>query len=712
MTAKARIAPDSVAIDSPEAYLNRELSFLSFARRVLSLAQRDDLPLLERVKFAGIIGILHDEFFMKRIGGIKRQIRAGRERVSVDGRTPQQELEVCRKAVLAQVALLSKVVRRGIRPALEAEGIPIVDYHAVSKSDRRHLREYFRTAVMPILTPLAADAEHPFPFVSNLGLNLAIYVPGRRSPSRFVRVKMPSNRPRWVPLPDGRGWVPLEQIIAANLDLFLRRAGHLTTHAFRVTRGADGDVGPDNTTEDDPNAALTPGSIIRQVSSELKARKFAGAVRLQVESAMPRSMQRWLVKQLGADVVDVYPTNNLLGLADLLTFDVEGAAHLRAKPHRAVTHPRLRGLNPDDPGAIFDEIRRGDILLHHPYHDFDTSVVTFLESAATDPKVLAIKLTIYRTNSQSPIVQALTEAARRGKEVAVLVEITARFDEAPNIAWGQRLEKEGVHVSYGVRKLKTHVKLALVVREEQGVLRRYVHVGTGNYHSGTARLYEDLGVLTCRSEHLSDDVTTVFNQLTGAAPRGKYHELVVAPVYMRKHFVSLIRREAKHAKADKPSGIYAKMNQLEDVEIIRELYRASQAGVPITLNVRGVCRLRPRVRGLSATIRVYGVVSRFLEHSRIYKFENAGDPEYFIGSLDWMRRNLDSRVETLLPISDVAVKHELEEILQAYERDNDSVWDCRPSGSYRRRRPAPDEKRWAAQEIFISRANGTKGEGS
>lgn len=701
---KSTTDPDTIAIDGHEAFLNRELSFLSFARRVLSLAQRDDVPLLERVKFAGIVGVLHDEFFMKRIGGIKRQIRNGRERLSVDGLTPQQELDVCRKAVLAQVALLGKVIRRGIRPALEAEGIAIVDYGSLGKADRQHLREYFRTAVMPILTPLAVDAEHPFPFVSNLGLNLAIYVSGRRSPRRFVRVKIPSNRPRWVPLPDGRGWVPLEQIIAANLDLFLRRAGHLKTHAFRVTRGADGDVSPDIAIGNDPHAELAPGSIIRQVASELKARKFAGAVRQQVDSAMPRPLQRWLVKQLGADDVDVYPTNNLLSLTDLLTFHVDGRAHLRATPHRPVTHPRLRGLDANDPGAIFEEIRRGDLLLHHPYHGFDTSVVTFLESAATDPDVLAIKLTIYRTNSQSPIVQALAEAARRGKQVAVLVEITARFDEAPNIAWGQMLEKEGVHVSYGVRKLKTHVKLALVVREEQGVIRRYVHVGTGNYHSGTARFYEDVGVLTCRSEQLNDDVTAVFNQLTGAAPRGKYHELVVAPIDMRKHFVGLIRREAKHAKAGKASGIYAKMNQLEDVELIRELYLASQAGVPISLNVRGVCRLRPRVRGLSETIRVYGVVGRFLEHSRIYKFDNAGNPDYFIGSLDWMRRNLDSRVETLLPISDDAVKAELEEILRTYERDNDSIWDCRANGSYRRRRPAAGEKRRAAQDIFISRA--------
>ena len=669
---------------------------------MLALARREDVPLLERVKFAGIVGMLHDEFFMKRIGGLKRQIAKGRTRLSLDGLTAQQEFEACREEMLIQVRVLGRTVRRGLRPALAHEAIPLLDYADLSSDDRHHLREYFRTAVKPILTPLAVDAEHPFPFISNLGLNLAIHRPGRQATKRFIRLKVPSNRPRWVPLPALRGWVPIEQVIAANLDLFLPDADRLETHAFRVTRGAEGDHDPNET--DDADAEAAPGSIIRQVSRELKARRFAGAVRLQVDAAMPRVLRRWLATQIGLDDADIYPTRGPLGLADLLGFDGNGRPHLRHPEHHPVTHPRFRGLSPEDPSALFDEIRRGDVLLHHPYHRFDTSVVAFLQAAARDPKVLALKLTIYRTSSDSAIVQALVDAARRGKQVAVLVEITARFDEAPNIVWGERLEKEGVHVSYGVKKLKTHVKLALVVREESDTIRHYAHIGTGNYHPGTARLYEDLGVLTCASERLSEDLTTMFNQLTGAAPDGTYHELIVAPRHMRERFLTLIRREAANAADGRPSGIYAKMNQLEDVEIIDELYRASQVGVPITLNVRGVCRLRPKVPGLSERIRVYGIVGRFLEHSRVYRFENAGHPEFFIGSVDWMRRNLDGRVETLVPIADERVRRELEDILQVYEQDNDSVWDCRSNGSYKRRRPATGEPRRAAQDVFMAQA--------
>jgi len=471
-------------------------------------------------------------------------------------------------------------------------------------------------------------------------------------------------------------------------------------YLFRVTRGAEGEERARDgvPAEDD---LREPGSIVQLVSSELKARRFAGVVRLQVQHDMPVGLRQWLADQLELGDEDTYTTRSFLGLRDLLKLDSD-RDDLRYPLHRPRTHRRLRGLDPERPGAVFEEIARGDVLLHHPYDSFDTSVLRFLEAPAVDPRVLAIKLTIYRTSSDSPIVRALAEAARRGKQVAVLVEITARFDEAPNIAWGKYLEQEGVHVAYGVERLKTHVKLGLVVREERSAIRRYAHVGTGNYHTGTARVYEDLGILTADPD-LCADVAAVFNELTGAMSYHGYRRLVLAPAAMRRRFNELIRREAEHAAAGRPAGIRAKMNQLQDPDIIRELYRASAAGVPIELNVRGLCCLRPGVPGLSESIRVFGVVGRFLEHSRAYRFENGGRPEHYIGSADWMKRNLDRRVENLMPVLDPAIRRELDEIFDVYARDNASVWDCRPDGTYVRRTPAPGEARRAAQQELIDR---------
>jgi polyphosphate kinase len=688
----------SITPESPQAFTNRELSWLQFARRVLQLAQDGELPLLERVKFAGILGMLHDEFFMKRISGLKRQIRNGVKKLSLDGRTPREEYDACRAEILAQCEELGKAVEGEIRPALAKHGIGIREYADLSAGHKKELARYVERAVVPILTPLAVDAEHPFPFISNLGLNLAVTIrAGKRE--RFVRVKVPSNRNRWVPLTDGKGFVPLEQVIAANLNKLFPK-GDISAHAFCVTRGAEAES--DHPAEtDDLDPMLSPGSIISQVSNELKARRFAGTVRLQVDAQMPKKTRNWLAAQLACDDTDVYSASHPLRLADLMRFEVEGRDELRYPHHRPVTHARLKKSS-DDVHAIFDEIRRGDILLHHPYHSFDTSVLRFLEEAAADPHVLAIKLTIYRTSSDSPIVRALAEAARRGKQVAVLVEITARFDEAPNIAWGRLLEQEGVHVAYGVEKLKTHVKLAMVVREEADGIRRYVHVGTGNYHTGTARIYEDLGMLSCNVE-LGADVAAVFNELTGAARSDEYFKVVVAPEFMREWFRKLVRREAEHAAAGKASGITAKMNQLQDPELIRELYRASQAGVPIDLNIRGLCCLRPGVRGLSENIRVYSVLGRFLEHGRIYRFCNDGNPQYFIGSADWMKRNLDRRVETIAPVEDPALKAELDAILKVYESDNHSAWDLQADGSYVRRRPADGEAPRPSQKIFADR---------
>jgi polyphosphate kinase len=687
-----------------DSFFNRELSWLGFARRVLCLVDQADIPLLERVKFAGIMGMLHDEFFMKRVSGLKRQMKKRSSKVSLDGLPPEQEFATCRAELVSQDALLSRLVEESLRPALKAAGLPISDLADLNDAQRQFLRSYFVEYVQPILTPLAVDAEHPFPFISSGTLNLAVLVPvADHDEPRFVRIKVPDNRPRWIALPDGAGFVALERVIAANLDLLFPTAP-AEVHTFRVTRGAEGDSTP---VAEATDTEEEPGSILKIVTRELKARRFAGVVRLQVNAAMPDTLVEWLCQRLEIGPEDVHRSATFMALSDLMKASFPGHPELRYPPHDPATHPRLTDL-PAATGAIFDEIARGDLLLHHPYHSFDTSVLRFLSSAAADPGVLAIKITIYRTSADSPIMKALLEAARRGKQVAVLVEVTARFDEAPNIAWGKLLENEGVHVAYGVERLKTHVKLALVVREEGQKIRRYAHIGSGNYHTGTARIYEDIGVLTCDPE-ICREAALVFDELTGATPHTEYKHIMVAPTFLRSRFIELIHREIEHAKAGRPCGIEAKMNQLQDRIMISELYQASQAGVPITINVRGLCCLRPGVPGLSENIRVFGVVSRFLEHGRIYRFDNGGKPEFFIGSADWMKRNLDNRVETIVPVRDEAVKHGLAEILDVYHRDNSSVWDCRPDGTYVRRTPAEGVPAIAAQAEFIRLAGQAQG---
>jgi polyphosphate kinase len=691
-----------VPLDSPEIFLNRELSWLAFARRVLELACDPALPILERVKFTGIMGMLHDEFFMKRMGGLKQQVRKGAIKPSLDGRTPVEELAACREEIRKQMGVLSRLMNEEILPALSAAGIPILAYADLNEAQKEEIRESFANTVLPILTPLAVDVEHPFPFISGQGLNLAIQIQdpaGRRV--RFVRLKVPTNRPRWWRVPGSEGFVPLERIIAANLDYLFPGNETFQHSLFRVTRGSEADDVTGDVVDD--SESLLPGDIIRQVTRDLKARRFAGIVREEVESSMPVLLRSWLADQLRVPEDDIYPTDTLLGLSDLLTLRVSGMEDHLTPPLEPVDHPSLRRAPEAEPRTIFDEIRRGDILVHHPYQSFDSSVLRLISEAAEDPKVLAIKLTIYRTSSDSSIIRALAEAARRGKQVAVLVEITARFDEAPNIAWGQVLEREGAHVAYGVEKLKTHVKLALVVRDEEGGPRSYVHVGTGNYHSGTARIYEDLGMLSA-DPVLCRDVVLLFNQLTGGLHVPSFEKLIVAPSGMRARFIELIGREADHVRAGRKARIRAKMNQLQDPDIIRELYKAGMAGVPVTLNVRGLCCLRPGVPGLSENIRVFSVVGRFLEHGRIYEFLNGGDREYYLGSADWMKRNLDRRVESIAPVEDPKLKEELSRILDVYELDNYSSWDCGPDGSYIRRRTGPEERRYCAQEVFAEMA--------
>ncbi len=695
------MAPDNtIAFDSYESLGNRELAWLAFARRVLSMVEDPTLPLLERAKFLGIMGVLHYEYFTKRASRLKRQIRKRPDKRSMDGRTPAEELAACSIEVEEQLSRTYRVMLDEILPGLRAAGCPILGWHELTPSQAENLRRYFVESVQPILIPLAVDAEHPFPFISNLGLNMAVLVPepanGR---DRFVRIKVPVNRPRWVPLADGSGFVPLEQVIDANLSLMFPQTSPSVVCCFRVTRGAEGDKELVESELDEIRVPDEPGRHLRYVNAFLKARRCAEVVRVQVETRMPGPLRAWLAEQLRVGLEDVLESPTLLGLSDFLRFKPTAPnASLHFPPHEPRSHPRL--VHAED---IFAEIARGDILVHCPYVSFDTTVLRFLEEAARDPSVLAIELTIYRTSSDSPIVAALAEAARRGKQVAVLVEITARFDEAPNIAWGAYLESEGVHVAYGVERLKTHVKLALVVRDEHGRLRRYAHLGTGNYHTGTARLYEDLGILTA-DPVLCEDAAAVFAALTGATPLAGFKEMLVAPVTLRSGFEALIRREAEHARAGRPCGIEAKMNQLQDRGVIRELYMASRAGVPITLNVRGLCTLRPGVPGLSDRIRVFSVIGQFLEHSRIYRFENGGSPEFFIGSADWMERNLTRRVESIVPVKDAAVRQQLQDILDVYRSDNASAWDCAPDMSYARRHPAPGEPRRAAQEIFADEA--------
>ncbi|MFC1493805.1 polyphosphate kinase 1 [Thermodesulfobacteriota bacterium] len=699
---KVSLKTGKIKLDSPDKLINRELSWLNFARRILAFVEDPDLPLLERVKFAGIMGMLHDEFAMKRMGGLKKRIK--KKKLSHAGLTLEEELRACHDELIKQSRLVSRLVRNELMPALAKTGIPILEYNDLNKKQSNQMKRYFRKSVEPILTPLAVDISHPFPFISNLGLNVAVTVKeAKKKQTRFIRIKIPTNRPRWIPLSHGAGFVPLEQVIASNINLLFPKASRLKCYFFRVTRIAKDDPW-ERRILNDPEDDLNPGALIGMVSKELTARKFAGVVRIQISKGMPKKLQQWMAEQLKAGTKELEPTDGLLGLADLLKFHVEGYQELRDPPHEPVTHPRLRLLDPDNPAEIFTEIRRGDILLHHPYHNFDSSTLHFLKCAAIDPNVLAIKLTIYRTNKYSPVVQTLMEAAQRGKQVAVLMEITARFDEAHNISWGKMMQQEGVHVIYGMEQLKTHVKLALVVREEKDGIRRYFHVGTGNYHPGTARIYEDLGILSCDPE-LGSDIANLFNELTGTIKSPSYEKLLVAPHNMYRRFAKLIRREVQHRQKGRPSGIRAKMNQLQDVRIIRELYRASKTGVPISLNVRGLCCLRAMVPDLSENIRVYSTTGRFLEHSRIYRFENGGDPEFFIGSADWMRRNLSRRMESIMPVTDTKAKQELEKILSVLENDNCSAWDMQPDGSYILRNPRKGEECRAAQKVFIDLSN-------
>jgi polyphosphate kinase len=674
--------------------LNWELSWLEFNARVLHEAEDLENPLLERLKFIAIFDSNLDEFFMKRVGGLKQQLASKVREIGTDGGpTPRQQLADVNAAVRPLVIRQRRLVAGEILPALRQHGVEICAWEDLRAGERRHLCEEFQRRIFPVLTPLAVDPAHPFPFISNVSLSLAVGLkaPGDREP-RFARVKAPHILPRWIQVPKTLRYVPLEEIIAHNLDQLFPGMEIVAACPFRVTRNAD--VQRNEETAED---------LLEVIQEELRERRFATIVRLEVTKGMPRWMIELLAAELEVTEQEVFEIDGLLALKDLIS--LAGSLplpSLKYRPWTPVTPPRFH-LEADEGAEIFSAIAAGDILVHHPYDSFATSVQRFIEVAADDPAVLAIKQTLYRTSADSPNMQALIRAAENRTQIAVTVEIKARFDEAANIEWAEALEKVGAHVCYGMVGLKTHAKIALVVRQERDVLRRYVHIATGNYNPETAKLYTDLGLFTC-DEDLAHDVSQLFNMLTGCVNQPRFRKLLVAPTTMRQRFLGMIGREIEHQKAGRGGHIIAKMNALDDRQIIEALYEASAAGVEIDLIVRGICRLRPGLPGRSETIRVTSIVGRFLEHARIFSFANGGAPEYYIGSADWMARNLDARVEAAVPIEDPRLREEIQTILDLQLADNVKAWDMQSDGSYVQRRPVASEPERSSQDLLMQRA--------
>jgi polyphosphate kinase len=657
-----------------DRFLNRELSWLDFNARVLELAEDDSLPLLERVKFLAIFAGNLDEFFMVRVAGLKRRLSMGLTVRSPDGLTIQEQLKLITSRTQDLVQRQSHVFLKDVAARLEEHGVRILHWEDLDDDAARRLREYFRDQVFPVLTPLAVDPAHPFPYISGLSLNLAVMV---RDPetgvSHFARVKVPNNVPRFVPVgPIGQTatFLPLEDLIAAHLPQLFPGLEVVSHHLFRVTRNADMEVEEDRDED-----------LLQALERELARRRFGKAVRLEVTDAMDPQILEVLLSEMELSPEDVLHVPGLLDLSALWSIYGLDRPELKDEPFVPATHPRLS--DGETPKSVFATLREGDVLVQHPYYSFATSVQRFIEQAAADPHVLAIKQTLYRTSGDSPIVNALIDAAEAGKQVVVLVEIKARFDEEANIEWARSLEKAGCHVVYGLVGLKTHCKTALVVRREHGVLRRYCHIGTGNYNPKTARIYEDLGILTA-DPRVGADLTDLFNTLTGYSRQTSYRMLMVAPHGIRTGLIEKIRREARHAAEGKPSGIRFKLNSLVDERIIDALYEASAAGVPIELLIRGICSLRPGVPGLSETIRVRSIVGRFLEHSRVMAFDNDGDREWWLGSADLMHRNLDRRIEVLLRVCDEAARRELTHIFEAAMAPDVTSWQLGGDGSWTR----------------------------
>ena len=656
-----------------DRFFDRELSWLSFNERVLELAEDESLPLLERVNFMAIFASNLDEFFMVRVAGLKRRIATGLAVTSTSGLEPQEVLTQISKSAHKLQQRHSQLFINKIEPALEAARINITRWGNLDETEKSSLSDYYSSQIFPVLTPLAVDPAHPFPYISGLSLNIAVMVRHPENEDKlFARIKVPPTLPRFVRVPgasSGVKFVTLEEIIGEHLGSLFEGMEVLQHHTFRVTRNEDLDVDEDEAE-----------NLLKALEEELKRRRFGPAVRLEVSSTIDSEVLDLLKEELDIESEDVYSLEGPLDLTGLSDIAFMKRPELHYPSHSIITNRQLQVAN-DEGRSIFSAMRQRDVLLHHPYESFSTSVQAFIEQAATDPKVFAIKQTLYRTSGDSPIIDALISAARAGKQVLVLVEIKARFDEENNIGWARKLEQAGVHVVYGIVGLKTHCKLALVIRQEEGKLKRYCHIGTGNYNPKTARFYEDYGLLTSRDE-VGEDVAKLFNRLSAYAEDLSFKELLVSPVGVRHGLTQLIDAEAANAIAGKSSGIQIKLNSLVDEQIIDSLYRASQAGVPIDILVRGMCALRPGVPGLSETIKVRSVLGRYLEHSRVFRFDNAGEAIVYIGSADMMHRNLDRRVETLVRLRQADHLAEMKNLFALGMSDTSHSWHLAPEGGW------------------------------
>jgi len=680
-------------LDAPEWYFNRELTWLAFNTRVLHEGQDDRVPLLERVFFLAVVGSNLDEFFMKRIGGLKQQVGAGVKELSIDGRLPQEQIDAC-IVVVQELLREQEELELELKKLLARKKIRIVPYADLRLAEKAIAERYFLDQVYPLLTPQGMDPAHPFPFISNLSINLLVsvrYPDSEHSYMNRIKVPVSEDMPRFLPFGDAGHYITLEDLISNNLEILFPEMIVETCEVFRVTRNA--------ITEPHQEQA---NDLLQMIESALRERKFAEIVRLEVGWGMSEQHRGMLSAELGVDEeCDVFEVEGVLGKRDLLEIVAIDRPELHYPPHRPLDNPDLQG---DDPN-IFHVIRKhGSILLQHPYESFDTSVERYLREASTDPKVRAIKMTLYRTAGKSRVIEYLIDAARNGKQVAVVLELKARFDEQANIRWAGFLEEAGIHVTYGVVGLKTHSKVIFVIRKDYDGLRRYAHIGTGNYHAGTARVYCDLGLFTCDPD-IGADLTELFNYLTtGYTPMRRYRKLLSSPRMLKKALLQKIEREIRGRSPEQPGLIQLKANALEDREIIAALYRASQAGVHIDLLIRDTCRLRPGIPGLSENIRVVSLVGRFLEHARLFYFCNKGANEYFIGSADLMQRNLESRVEICTPVESPKLKKLLREMLDHQLTNQRNVWEMQADGTYNQRFATAREGSVCIHRKLIERA--------
>ena len=676
-------------IDDPALYFNRELSWLDFNQRVLELAEDPAVPLLEQVRFCAIYASNLDEFFMVRVAGLFDQLDAGIDARGPDGLGPGAQIDAIQARVLELDRRLHACFEGKLRPALEEQGIRIVSLDSASEEERREIDARFHEQVFPALTPLVIGLGRPFPYISNLSLSLGVLLRDPESSNEIIaRVKVPKELlGRFLPVGgDGEAFVPLEEAIAANLDALFPGTEVVEHGYFRVTRDADFTVSDE---ADD---------LVQAVQDEIRRRRFGEVVRLEIAAGMNPKLRQQLIDALRLEDREVYDVDGLIDLADLTSIaDVPGQAELRYPPWTPVTQPRLQGED-DEPVDMFAAIRNDDILVHHPYDSFATSVERFVEQAVADPKVLAIKQTVYRTSDDSPLVPSLIRASERGKQAVCMVELKARFDEEANIHWAKSLEESGVHVVYGIPGLKTHVKAIVVARREGDRVREYVHVGTGNYHPKTARLYTDFGLFTA-DEEIGADVAEMFNFLTGYGRPAEYRKVLVSPTTMRDRIVAEIEATVEAHRAGQEARIALKMNSLVDAACIQALYEASRAGVSVDLNVRGICCLRPGVSAVSENVRVVSIVGRFLEHSRVYAFQRGADTRVLMGSADLMPRNLDSRVELVAPVEDLALKAELLDVLERCFADNANAWELDAEGVWTRLSPANGQRRSVQEEL-------------